>query len=490
MAKTPNLVGRLKAIDVRKRRQALRCISPDDARYTSATNALADTLSYEAEINAAAYLQYVLLETRADFGGAGRTHVRIVKEALDKVDPLNILLLEEEVTHHDQLAVIDEIGRHVPPETKALLHPGTTSYDIVDTLRAYLLKKAWFGTIRQKVCEGIEKLCQLSERAEEEHILQVGRTHLQDTSPVPFAMTLAAYARRFSEMIEYCDRQFNDLRGKASGIVGTGASIDIVIGKGKALKFERAFLKKLGLKPDYAATQITSRERLCFVGEGLSNLALVLGNLANDMRYLYSSAVGEVNSRRDAARLGGSSADAGKNNPINWENIAGKTALIVSGMSVLHAMVDSNLGRDLRNSVQGRYQPQQMMVQTYEAFSRFLKELGQFSINADRMHDNLAYVRDNPTEAMTAVLRAEGFVHSQYGEGHNFVKEMAKQAKAKKKDLLSICLKDDEFRGLFGSLPKREAAILLGEIELYVGPAYRKAEINRGYARRVIKKVA
>ncbi|MCX6742419.1 MAG: lyase family protein [Candidatus Pacearchaeota archaeon] len=486
--KSLNLVGRLKKRDVRKRRDALRCISPDDARYTFATNALADYLSYEAEIKTAAYIQYVLLETRAEFGKAERKHVRRVKASLDKFDPLNALLIEDEVTHHDQIAVIDEIGRHVPLETKALLHPGTTSYDIVDTLRAYLLKKAWFEKIRGKVCEGIEKICQLSELSEKENILQVGRTHLQDTSPVPFSMTLAGYARRFAEMVEYCDRSFNDLRGKVSGIVGTGASVDMVIGEGKSLKFEKAVLKKLGLKPDYTATQITGREKLCLAGEGITLLAKVLGNFANDMRILYSSAVGEVNSRKDAARLGGSSADAGKNNPINWENIAGKAEVIASGMHVLHAMLDSNLGRDLRNSVQGRYQPQTMMVQTYEAFSRLYKELGQFSINADKMQANLAYVRENSTEAMTAILRARQFIHSEYGEGHNFVKVMAKEAKTKKKGLLNICLRDDEFREFFGSLPKKESSILLGDIEKYVGHAYKRAKDNREYSRRVIKK--
>jgi adenylosuccinate lyase len=488
--KSLNLVKRLKAKDVRQRRQALRCVSPDDARYTSATNALRDYVSYEAEIKTAAYVQYILLETRAEFGKASRRNVREVKQALSKFDPLNAFLIEDEITHHDQLAVIDEIGRHVSIETKSLLHPGTTSYDIVDTLRAYLFKGAWFGKIRPKVCEGIERLCQLSEMSEKENLIQVGRTHLQDTSPVPFSMTLAAYARRFSEMVQYCDRHFKDLRGKVSGIVGTGASIDIVIGEGKALKFEKAALKKLGLKPDYAATQITSRERQCYVGEGLATLALVLGNFANDMRYLYSSAVGEINSRKDAARLGGSSADAGKNNPIQWENIAGKAALIASGMLVLHATIDSNLGRDLRNSVQGRYQPQTMMVQTYEAFSRFLKELGQFSINADRMRENLVYVRDNPTEAMTAILRAKGFLHSEYGEGHNFVKEMAKRAKTQKKGLVNVCLRDDEFREFFGALPKRESEILLGDIEKYIGPAYKKARNNRAYSRGVIARAA
>lgn len=74
----------------------------------------------------------------------------------------------------------------------------------------------------------------------------------------------------------------------------------------------------------------------------------VLADFANDMRMLYSSEIQEVTSMDAAKRLGGSSADAGKNNPINWENIAGKFAVVESGMRVLYAMITTDFQRDLR----------------------------------------------------------------------------------------------------------------------------------------------
>ena len=51
------------------------------------------------------------------------------------------------------------------------------------------------------------------------------------------------------------------------------------------------------------------------------------------------------------------------------------------------------------------------------------------SINEDKIAENLEPVRNNPSEAMTAILRGEAWIHSTYGEGHNFVKEMGKRAK-------------------------------------------------------------
>jgi fumarate hydratase class II len=195
--------------------------------------------------------------------------------------------------------VIEEIGRYVSPETKALLHPGTTSYDILDTARSYLYKKAWNEVIRPKIAGGIDKLCLIAEQSMK--MLQVGRTHLQDTSPVLLGGMLAGYAARLAERVQKCDYAVTDLRGKISGIVGTGASIEMVIGRGKSLKFERTVLQRLGLKADRTATQIVQKEKLSDFGHGIVTLMDVLGDFANDVRQMYSSAIKEVTSRDNAA---------------------------------------------------------------------------------------------------------------------------------------------------------------------------------------------
>jgi adenylosuccinate lyase len=92
-----------------------------------------------------------------------------------------------------------------------------------------------------------------------------------------------------AERLTKCDEVFSELKGKVSGIVGTGASIEMVIGKGKQTKFERKTLDKLNLKPDYTATQIVQKELFADMGHSLTTLMHVLGDFANDMRILYSS---------------------------------------------------------------------------------------------------------------------------------------------------------------------------------------------------------
>jgi len=476
-----NLVEKLTVDELALARFRLTCISPIDGKYGKKVDPVRKYLSAEAEWLGFAFLQRTLLETRVEFGAADQKYLDEVDAAMPFLDPLNMALLEDEVTHHDQLAVLEEFGRHISLEAKAVLHPGTTSQDIIDTTRSYLYKKAWYEAIRPTIVKGIEKLCQLGEHSLD--ILQVGRTHLQDTSPVLFGGVLAGYAARLSERMSKCDVAANDLRGKISGIVGTGASIEMVVGEGKAMKFETAVLEKLGLIPDYTSTQIVQKERLADFGHGIATLMGVLGDFAHDMRLLYSSALQEVTSRDNAERLGGSSADATKNNPIDYENIEGNSTICIAGMPILYALIQSDFARDLRGSVEERYQPRIMLAQAYESFSRLVVVLNQFSINTDRMSANLYRVRQSPSEALVAILRGEGWVHSKYGEGHHFIKEMGKTAILQQRPLREVCRDDPEFALLYDHLPKNKQRIINGELELYLGDARQRAYINIGLAR-------
>jgi len=477
-----NLVLGLSTEEISDLRFRLACISPDDGKY--AKTLLRESVSPYAEWLACAKVQRELLAVRVDCGQAKQWNLSELDAAISKIDPLNISLLEEKVTKHDQLALLEELGRFVSEETKALLHPGTTSYDILDTARAYLFKECWKNLLAPEISKVGIKLCQLSR--ELDGVLQVGRTHLQRTSPVPLSLTFSSYAARMADRLGICDRAFASLKGKISGIVGTGASVEMVMGRGKALEFELEVLRRLGLEPDYTATQVVQKERLCDVGHGLVTLMHVLGDFADDMRILYSSELNEITSRDSKKRLGGSSADAAKNNPINWENIAGKVAIVESGMRVLYEMINTDLQRDLRSSVQGRYQPQAMMAEVYESFLRANRELGQLSVNTDRIEDNLRPVRDFPSEAMVAILRGHGFNHPELGVGHDAVKQFAKRAMAERRRLLDVALDDPAFNKFYNNeLGDEEKRILNGELELYTGAAKEKTRINLEYAEKV-----
>lgn len=480
-----DLVGKLTEDEKRMGRFRLRSISPDEGKYGVRSEPLRNFLSAEAEWLRCARIQQVLLHTRREFDNkVTAKNIQEIDEAVNRIDPYNIALLEEnKEVRHDQLAVLLELSRYVSKETAALLHPGTTSFDILDTARSSLFREAWQKVIRPKTASVINQFCELAEQTMD--VVQVGRTHLQYTSPVTFGSYVSNFASRMAERVHVLDYSFNGLKGKISGITGTGAGIEMVAGKGKALQFEEQVLARMGLSPDLSATQIVQKEPLVDIGNGLVTMAYVLGNFAEDMRILYSTDIQEVTQRDNAQRLGGSSAAAGKNNPIDWENISGKIPIVESGMTILYRMLQTNFQRDLRNSVEARYQPQTMMAQVYEMFSRAGKVLPELSLNEDQIAMHLDRFRAFPDEPMNAILKGAGFVHSEYGDPHTFVKTVARVAKKERVPLLTAALKDPEFRAAYARLSEEKKEILGGRVELYLGDAKERGRLNIEYAREI-----
>ena len=131
-----------------------------------------------------------------------------------------------------------------------------------------------------------------------------------------------------------------------------------------------------------------------------------------------------------------------------------------------------------------------MMAETFESFSRLNKALPELSLNYDRIEENLRSVRENPSEAMVAILRGEGWNHSQYGPGHDFVKHIGKIAQAGKRKLIDVAMEDTEFKKLYDDkLSEDKREILGGKLELYTGHSVLLAEeVNTSYAREIASK--
>ena len=481
----------------------LDCISPNDGKYRKDSDPLRPYISARADWMGCAQVLYVMLKKGVEFDRGTEENVKEMDYAMTKIDPVNMDFLEKKVTHHDMLAVIEEIGRYVSSGTKALLHPGTTSYDLIDTSRSYNYKKAWKEVIRPKVIEVKDKLCDLGELYVD--VLRVGRTHLKNTSPVSFGGEIIKYARRIAEGVEESDKQFSKLKGKISGIVGTGAGIDMNF-PGRAEEFEALVLKEFDLEPDTTATQIVQKDSLIRACNSLIDLDAPLVDCAEDTRLSYSSAIQEVTSRDSARRLGGSSTDAGKDNPILYEHIIGKYSTVKSASSVIRDLAISNFERDLKGSVQARYQPPNMFAEVYQSFCKASKAFNVLSVNVDKMKENLQPVRDFPTEAMTTILKGKVFIHPEYGLAHDFVKKMMigcnernreivksnkefeknNKPEKNKVKLLEFCLEDKYFQEAYNELPDVHKRILNGELEEYLGFARKRASDNIEYARKVI----
>ncbi len=464
-----DLFGKLSLEKQRETEWALLSVDPLDSKYREKITPLMKHISSAAEWSYCVRVQLALMKGLHKFGKASEQNVKELEAAMDKIVPANISLLEEQVTHHDQLAVILECMRYVSEDTALKIHPGTTSYDILDTGRNWAFADGWRKVIRQESVSAVKALGELAKTEHLKDAIMVGRTHNQHTSPLYFSYMLSCYAVDIINAINRVDASASNLEGKIAGIVGSSASVAEFVGLENQMAFEKYVIEDgIGLKLCTNPTQIIPKGNLANFGFNVLLLNGALANMANTMRLLYSAEIGEVVSLSAKERLAGSSIDAGKNNPIDWENIAGQYEVAKGGVMTLLALIVSDHQRDLRGSVQARYEPQRIMAMTYEALLRTNKGIKDLYVIKEKMKANLEGIRKKPSEAMTGILKAHIFKHPEYGGAHESVATWARKAQKQGKLLLDIAREDSTFCDYWSNkLDERQREILSGKIERY-----------------------
>ena len=108
-------------------------------------------------------------------------------------------------------------------------------------------------------------------------------------------------------------------------------------------------------------------------------------------------------------------------------------------------------------------------------------------MNTEAMNRNLATFVSSPSEAMTAILRGQGWMHPELGVGHDFVKHSAREAKKQGKNLLETALDDSDFAELHDGLTDMKTRILNGDAGQYLGSAKERLKNNVFYAQNVCK---
>ncbi len=240
--------------------------------------------------------------------------------ALENITTSQVDEWERAVTKHDVRALVQIIQRVFGPELGKWVHVPLTSYDVVDTARALQFIRA-FALLKPK----IEKvLLGLAEKIEEtSNLVQIGRTHGQHALPITVGFWLATIAQRILFNYNEMKRYATGLVGKISGAVGAyNAQIGLGISNLGPRDFEKAVLKKLGLRPAPISTQILPPEPLGYFLFSATMMSASLGQFGRDCRHLMRSEIGEVAEAFSSNQVG-SSTMAHKRNPINFENLEG-----------------------------------------------------------------------------------------------------------------------------------------------------------------------
>ena len=326
-------------------------------------------------------VEAALMAGLIEAGLAPRGCAEVFKKCSEEIEVGEVYELEG-ILGHDIASLAYLLGEKCGP-CGGYVHLGATSYDIVDTAWALLLREG-LGVVKRKLRGVLKSLADLSTKYRD--ALMPGRTHGQHALPITFGFKLANYVYELSRSYErICSLESRLIRSKISGAVGTMAAWGH-----KGLEIERKASEILGLEPHAITTQVAPRDGFAELVAVLAILASQLDRLALEVRELSRTEIGEV---YEAGERVGSSTMPQKRNPVISERISG-LAKILRGMAVT-ALENIPLmhERDLTNSSSERILiPHTLMIadQMLEDAEKLLRTI---YIDVEKMSENLGLTR-------------------------------------------------------------------------------------------------
>jgi adenylosuccinate lyase len=245
----------------------------------------------------------------------------------------------EAVTGHDIASLAYIIGERCG-ECGRFAHLGATSYDIVDTAWALIIRDA-LRIVKERLWRVVEMLIEYAERYRD--VVMVGRTHGQHAVPITLGFKFANYIYELSRSLErLCEAEKRIVRSKVSGAVGTMAAWG-----GRGLVVESVASKMLGLEPHTISTQVAPRDSFAELVTDLAILASQLDRFALEVRELSRTEIGEI---YEAGKRIGSSTMPQKRNPVTAERISGLAKVVRAFTITALENIPLMHERDLTNS--------------------------------------------------------------------------------------------------------------------------------------------
>src|SRR5881296_3434184 len=428
-------------------------LSPLDYRFIGGDQKLhkelAPFLSAAAVVRYQARVEGALTLAMADAKIFDRALADEIASAADQVTPQEVAE-EEATTRHDVRALVNVIRAHVSDEAKRYVHLAATSYDVVDTANALRYRECCERVIIPSLARLVARCISISEA--EADTPQIGRTHGRHAEPITFGFAMAEYVSRLGDRVELLRSVARRLPGKLSGAVGAYAAVGLLTADPRAL--ERRFLASLGLHPRSSSTQIVEPEGWTDLAHACVTALGVMANLADDMRQLQRTEIGEV-AESFAAEQVGSSTMPHKRNPVSFENV--KSIWKAMAPRVLTTYLDqiSEHQRDLTNSASQRFLGE-IVAGTAYAAGRLASSLEGIRVDRDRLKANLAMSRGAIVAEPLYVLLAK------YGhpDAHEAVRRLTVEAERGSRSVLEVVAQDTELREYLTKLSPEERRIL------------------------------
>jgi adenylosuccinate lyase len=329
-------------------------LSALDHRYSLSEKEVFDKLSKyiseEASIRSCAKAEAALIKAHLSVRNQLTPEIeKVLDKVAAEIKPEEVYK-EEEKTQHNIRALVNVMKKYIPAEFGPLVHLGATSVDILDTALSMRMRDVTQQVVLPEL-KGLETaLCIIADR--EAETPQVGRTHGQHAVPITFGWAIAEFVSRLGKSILRIEELSNQLKGKLAGPVGAYNGLSMIVKDPEDL--ECRYLKFLGLKPSEYSNQLVEPEYLLRLLLEFNVAFGIIANLADDLRNLQRSEIGEVFEYFSTTQVGSSTMPQ-KRNPWNSEHVKSLWKAMCPRVITFYMDQISEHQRDLTNSASQRF---------------------------------------------------------------------------------------------------------------------------------------
>ncbi len=440
-------------------------IDPFDGRYLRQTTS--KYLSEGSRVAYQAYIEYALVHSLAEYGICSPKVAQEVYKILPQITP-QLVAKQELKTRHDLKALVEVMRSKLSEQSRAFVHMGATSNDIVSVAQSLQMKQATKQVVLVNLKALLKTLIKLVDLYAE--TLQIGRTHGQHALPITFGFALSEYLNRIAESISIIENLLESLEAKFSGAVGTYAAMALIIEN--PIEFEHRLISKLGLKLSRSSTQIVPPESLTRLFDELMNVAGAIANLAHDMRHLQRTEISEIREKFEQGQTG-SSTMAHKRNPISFENVASLyKQVLAQGINYRQNLISEHQ-RDLSDSASSRFYPILLAAVAEMAF-RLNKTMAKIEVDKEAMQKNLYMLQGSiGSEPLYLLLNKYG-----HPDGHSAAKILAQSAIDNQQSFYeAVAANKDIMENYWPQFSKKEKEIIFNPEQNYTGLAAKKAKL-------------
>ena len=411
----------------------LSCI---DHRYSISEKAVFDGLSQyiseQASIRSCAKCEAALVKAHLKVRGQLTDELaKKLDDVASAIDPEEVYA-EEEKTKHNIRALVNVMKTKVDSKIGPLIHLGATSVDILDTALSCRMRDVTKNVVLPELKKLENYLCDIAER--ESATPQVGRTHGQHAVPITFGWEIAEFVARLGKSILKIEELSDDLVGKLAGPVGSYNGPSMIVKDPEEL--ERIYTEFLGLKPSEYSNQLVEAEHVLRLLLEMNVAFGIIANLADDLRNLQRSEIGEVFEYFAATQVGSSTMPQ-KRNPWNSEHVKSLWKAMCPRVITFYMDQISEHQRDLSNSASQRFITDYIAGFTM-AVSRMNSVVKGLQADRDNMAKNLesagGKVKGGDLAEPAYILLGE----AGYNDGHEIIRQITLEAEKSGKTFFEV----------------------------------------------------